>query len=63
MLLEDCFNHKLTSVDDIDDAIWGSSPDQGLWILICHGDDAFDSASTQTERSVVFGNVEAEPKR
>ena len=40
--LVDCFNHKLPSLDGIDDAIWICSPDEGLWVLVGLDDEAFD---------------------
>ena len=40
--LVDCFDHKLPTVDGIDDVVWISGPDEGLWVLVGLGDEAFD---------------------
>ncbi len=40
--LVDCFNHKLPSLDGVDDAVGISGPDEGFWVSIGLGDEAFD---------------------
>ena len=41
-VLVGCFNHKLPTLDGIDDAVGIGGPDERLWVLIGLGDEAFD---------------------